>query len=672
MWYRRIVSIALIVLLCCASIPAPAAAATSATKEIEIGQAYDKQILASTNLVSDPLIAAWIDGIGKGLFAQTARKDIPYSIKVLDVPEVNAFSTLGGFVYLDSGALDFVQSDDELAGVIGHETGHIERRHVLQNESKVGVLNVLFGLGSLFSPFVYRFGQLMEAGVVAKIQRDDESQADRYGLMLMTRAGYDPDAMVSFMAHLGAYAGGPNGLLDKYLADHPGTQDRVAALVSYPELDPKVRTTAQRLAAAIHDEDEGRYAIAARGYAAVLKADPASAIARYHLGTTQLALGQTAEGENNLVQAGAAGTAEIKSLADAQIAAARAGDAQLAQVQIDPQPLRDRLAAAETLHAGAAAAIENRADAGRDQLKALEAREEQIGYELNAFAQVQGRPGSRLDAAMVNLASMSRAVEAVNNKTERSLAGSGSTVRARAGGLIKTGGDILRALKAQLATNPMQPQARAATAAYPRIFDDVAASDANLVRSVDAARAALALLDRSLDEIDRFVRLLIGRRLTRGDLFEADYNELLPQMRKALAATDRAASAASQAAQLYDLARAEHIEARINQLGLAATPQRYASLQRALDVRFPSTGTIGYQALLDGGLTPGEAVAATVAAADTGTTPQAVVDAARNEHRSIIAEANVRGAQALALKLFMGLVLFDYTDDPDQEARPQP
>jgi predicted Zn-dependent protease len=661
----------LIVLLCCASIPAPANAATSAAKEIEIGQAYDKQILATTNLVSDPLIDAWVGGIGKALFAETARKDIPYSIKVLDVPDVNAFSTLGGFIYLDSGALDFVQSDDELAGVIGHETGHIERRHVLQNASKVGVLNVLFGIGSLFSPFVYRFGELMEAGVVAKIEREDETQADRYGLMLMTRAGYDPDAMVSFMAHLGAYAGDPGGLLDKYFADHPDTPDRVAALVSYPELDPKVRTAAQRLAAAIHDEDEGRYAIAARGYATVLKSDPVNPIALYHLGTTQLALGRTAEGEANLTQAAAAGTPETQAQAGAQLAAARAGDAQLATLQVDLQPLRDRLAAAETSHAGAAAAIDNRADAGRDQLTALEAREEALSYELPDLSQVQARPGSRLDAVLVNLATMSRAIDAVNAKAQRSLAGSGSPVRARAGGLIRSGGDILRALEAQLATAPPAPQTLAVTAAYPHILGDVAAADADLVRSVDAARASLALLDLGFGDLDRFVRGLQGLRLTRGDLYAGDYDALVPQMRKALDGINRAAVAASQAAQLYDLARAEQIEARIDQLGLAATPLRYASLQRALDARFHNA-TIGYQALLDGGLTPGEAVAASVAAADSGTTPQALVDAARNEHRSVIAEANVRGVAAFALKVFMGLVLFDYVDDPDQEARPQP
>ncbi len=635
-----------------------------------MGQEADKQILATTNLVSDPLIDAWVGGIATTLFALTARKDIPYSIKVLDVPDVNAFSTLGGFVYLDAGTLDFVQSDDELAGVIGHETGHIERRHVLQNENKVGLLNVLFGVGAMFSPFVYRFGQMMEAGAVAKIEREDEYQADRYGLMLMTRAGYDPDAMVSFMQHLGAYAGDRGSLIDKYLADHPDTPKRVAALVGYPELDPTVRTGPQRLAAAIHDEDEARYAIAERQFASVLKRDPGNTIAQYHLGETQLALGADADGTQNLTLAAAAGSPQTKALATAQIAALRDGEARLNLSAVDLAPLRDRLAAARAAQLQLAAAIETRRDAGRAQLEAVENRETAIAYGLPDLSQIQARPGSRLDAILTNIATMSRALDEINDKTQEAIEGSGSLVRGRAGGVLARSGALLARMDADLAEAAPAPAVRAAFPFFPRILDGVAASGGDLIRAVDAARAALAVTDVALGDLDRFVRRLPGVHLERDDANAGDYAALTGDMNAAVNALDGAAVDASQAAQLYDMARAEQLEARIDLLGLGATPERYATLQHALDVRFHNA-TIDYGDAIAGNLSPGEVAAASIVAADTGATPADVVADARRTGRSMVAEANARGMQTFALKIFLGLVLFDYTDDPVEEARPQ-
>src|SRR6202790_5463689 len=131
MQLRRFVGFALSLALLCASTPAPVSAGLSTGQEVQLGKETDKQVTDSTNVVSDPLLNAWVDGITAKLWAQVARKDVPYNIKVLDVSDINAFSTLGGYVYVNEGTLDFVQSDDELASIIGHETGHIERRHAV-------------------------------------------------------------------------------------------------------------------------------------------------------------------------------------------------------------------------------------------------------------------------------------------------------------------------------------------------------------------------------------------------------------------------------------------------------------------------------------------------------------------------------------------------------------
>lgn len=668
MTLQRCIAMSLMFVLCCATIPAPVRAATSTATEVEMGKEADKSIIAQTNVINDPLLNAWVNGVSEPLFRATARKDVPYSIKILDVPDINAFSTLGGFVYVDEGLLDFTQSDDELAGVIGHETGHIERRHALQAQNKVGILNVLFGIGSLFSPFLYRFGQMFEAGAIAKIEREDEYQADKYGLMLMTRTGYDPDSMVTFMGHLGAYANAHNGLIDKYFADHPETPKRVAALVGYPELDPKVRTNAQRLAAAIHDQEEARYAIAARQFGTILATDPGNSIAQYHLGEAQLALGATASGEQNLTLAAANGSPETKTLATAHILALRASEKRFDLMHPDLQPLHDQLAAAEVTQTQAAAAIVTRRDSGRDQLKALESREEQIAYGMPDISQVRAITNSRLDTVLRNIATMGRALDTTNTKAQFVLGGVGSVVRNREGGLLKRNAELLAEMEAQLTTSPLPSRVLSNLPSYPRMVGDLAAADGNMVRAVDAARASLALLDLSLGDLDIFIRDLRSVRFFRGDIVENDYKELERDMTKSVDSLNRAAVASAQATQLFDMARADDIEVALNLQGLSSSPERFATLQHAIDVRFKN-GTIDYTTMLKNNLSPGEVVAASVIAADIKSTPQAIVDEAASTHHSIIEVANAHGMNAFALKIFMNLILLDYTDDPEKETR---
>src|SRR5581483_9813079 len=213
---HRIVPIVAILSMLSGVIPIPARA-VSTTDEVEMGQENDKEIIQTNVVETDPLLNAYIQGIANKLWTQVARKDVPYNIKILKASDVNSFATLGGYVYIDEGIIDFVQSDDEMASIIGHETGHIERRHVLTMQSKLTALNFIFGIASMFSPIVYNLGNLAEAGIAAKLSRADEIQADRYGLQLMSRAGYDPDAMVTMMMHLNVLEDAHESIVDKYL-----------------------------------------------------------------------------------------------------------------------------------------------------------------------------------------------------------------------------------------------------------------------------------------------------------------------------------------------------------------------------------------------------------------------------------------------------------------------
>ena len=126
MSFCRITRVVLILALICASVPAPASA-VSTQSEIQQAKQDDKQVLYQYNVVMDPLLNRWANDVGQNLWAQTARKDIPYNLKILDSTDINSFTVGGGYIYVNEGLLDFVQSDDELAGVIGHETGHNER-----------------------------------------------------------------------------------------------------------------------------------------------------------------------------------------------------------------------------------------------------------------------------------------------------------------------------------------------------------------------------------------------------------------------------------------------------------------------------------------------------------------------------------------------------------------
>src|SRR5271165_1540538 len=217
---RRTIPLFAIISLLSATCPARVFA-MSTQAEIALGQSEDQQIVASSVVETDPLLNAYVQGIAGNLWNQVARKDVPYSVKIIKDSQINSFATMGGFVYVNEGLIDFVQSDDELASVIGHETGHIERRHVITTSSKAEILNLLFGLASMFSPIIYEFGGLAEAGLMAKIERGDELQADRYGLQLMSRAGYDPESMVTMMAHLGVLQDEHSDAVSKYLEDHP-------------------------------------------------------------------------------------------------------------------------------------------------------------------------------------------------------------------------------------------------------------------------------------------------------------------------------------------------------------------------------------------------------------------------------------------------------------------
>lgn len=669
---RRIIPIAVIVSLLGAICPSPALA-LSTQAEVEMGRAYDQQIVESSVVETDPLLNQWVQNVSAKLWAETARKDVPYSIKILDENDINAFSTMGGFVYVNEGLLDFVQSDDELAGVIGHETGHIERRHTVTMQNKSQLLNILFGIASLFSPFIYNFGNILQAGALAKISRTDELQADEYGLLLMSRAAYDPEAMLTMQEHLGALEGEHNDLVTKYFQDHPGSSARVAHLLGYKELDPTKTTQQERLVWALHDLDEARYNVASDELTTILKTDPQNSQALLGLGQAQLALGLTGKSRQTLGELAQSSSPQVKAAAQQRIESLRAMEVHKVDLtHPNLAMLEQKMQQAQDVQNQAQAQIGARHDQGHSQLNSLKQRLDTISYELPDFSRIEVKHGSRLEAVQRSLAGMSRSVNsALQNMTAAiEQVGTVDTKTNKPNGLLAENASILSEMQAPLKASPIPSDSVAVFPSYPEMFGELSQADGDMVRAVDAGRAAAMQLDTGLGDLDAFIKRLQQVQLNYfNDISEIDYNGLVPAMQKAQASLGQAAVSASQANQLYNMARSRQLAARITLLGVGTSPQRYSTLQKAINVRW-NVDDLSYIDMLHDNVTPGDLTAASIIAADTKSSPQDVIREAHESHRSVIDIANAKGMHAEALEIFLGLVYLDYTDDPAKEKHP--
>ncbi len=646
----------------------------STQAEIALGQSEDQQIVASSVMETDPLLNAYVQGVAGNLWNQVARKDLPYNVKIIKDSQINSFATMGGFVYVNEGLIDFVQSDDELASVIGHETGHIERRHVITTNSKAEILNILFGLASMFSPIVYEFGSLAEAGLMAKIERGDELQADRYGLQLMSRAGYDPESMVTMMAHLGVLQNEHSDAISKYLQDHPDPSARVAHLMGYPELDPSTITPSQELVQASGDEERARYSFAQLRLDQVLKTDPQSSEALLELGQSELALGLPNKSEQTLAEAAQLGSPATRAAANQRIAALRRMETQqIALTRSDPpNNLQGAVQAAAAAHVQDAAEIKARSAEGKDQLKSVQSRLDTLQYELPDLSRINIRRGSRVEAIVKNLTSMARSLNSALQDAggdTSPIGGVGSLEKNKESGLLKESADIYKEMLAPFEMKPIPTESVAIFPSYAQMMSELSLADGEMLRSVDAARASLTQLDQTLGDLDDFLKRLDHASISfGGDISPSEYASLIPIMTKCVDEFNSAATAASQGSQLFNLARSRQLSTRITLLGLGTSPQLYSTLQYALQQRFGTSG-VDYRTMLRDGLTPGDVTAATIVAADIKSTPESIIAEAKNSKQTVIDVANAHKMHAWPLEIFMGLVYLDYTDDPVKELR---
>jgi hypothetical protein len=360
---------------------------------------------------------------------------------------------------------------------------------------------------------------------------------------------------------------------------------------------------------------------------------------------------------------------QAKALADVRIKALRDAEHKLSLLHPDLAPLRAQLATAQSNEAIASTAIAARRQQGLDQLKSLRARIQNIAYGIPDYSRLQPRKDSRLDTLLHNLNTMSKSLDTATGKAAETIGGVGSLERNKEGGLLKENADILTELSAPLKLDNPPPQALATFSSYPRMLASVGAADSDMVRGVDAARASLAILDVGLGDLDIFVSELRHLNIDNsGDIVLSDYKRIEPLMTKAVDSLNKAAVGATQGSQLFNMARSRQLVTRIDMLGLQESPDRYATFQKALDVRFHTKG-VDYDQLARQDLTPGDVAAAVIVGADTNAAPQAVLAEAKAGGKSIVDLANSRGMFSQSLEIFLGLVYLAYTDDPEKEAR---
>jgi predicted Zn-dependent protease len=206
----------------------------SLDKQVAMGRQYSQQVEHSSKMVNDPEVTEYINRLGQNLVRNSDAK-VPFTIKVIDTDEINAFALPGGFFYVNSGLILAADNEAELAGVMAHEIGHVAACHVAREQTRSNIVN-LASIPLIFVPggwAVYEGTQVaMGIGVpltFMKFSRTFEAEADFLGMEYMYKAGYDPQSFISFFEKIEAQEKKKPGTLAKAFASHPMTPDRVAS-----------------------------------------------------------------------------------------------------------------------------------------------------------------------------------------------------------------------------------------------------------------------------------------------------------------------------------------------------------------------------------------------------------------------------------------------------------
>jgi hypothetical protein len=202
----------------------------SIEKEIRLGKGYSEQIESGMKLVQDPVVTEYVNRIGQNLVRNSDAK-VPFTIKVVDSDEINAFALPGGFFYVNSGLILAADEEAELAGVMAHEIAHVAARHATRQMTRAEIANIatipLIFMGGGLGYALQGAASLALPMTFLKFSRGFEAEADYLGLQYMYATGYDPQAFISFFEKVQAKEKKKPGSLAKAFSTHPQTPDRI-------------------------------------------------------------------------------------------------------------------------------------------------------------------------------------------------------------------------------------------------------------------------------------------------------------------------------------------------------------------------------------------------------------------------------------------------------------
>lgn len=225
----------------------------SLEKEVALGRQLAAEVDRQAKFIDDPVITEYVNRVGQNVVIHSDAK-IPFTIKVLDSDEANAFALPGGFFYVNKGLILAADNEAEMAGVMAHEIAHVTARHAVENQTKGMWLQGLAIAGSIFlggvpGLIINNLGGLGLLAAFLKFSRSAEEEADKLGAQYLYAAGYDPNSQSTMFEKLLAKNKKKPGLISKAFATHPQTADRMQASRSlaarFPEREEYVISTSE-------------------------------------------------------------------------------------------------------------------------------------------------------------------------------------------------------------------------------------------------------------------------------------------------------------------------------------------------------------------------------------------------------------------------------------------